>query len=181
MRDGRVSKAPTFLFDGSYLTSLPSIWAKQQYGIVCSTQLANHIHTSFNNLIYDPKGHHDGEGDVDMDDSDDPEELTGNGLMLIFLMKHLLQQQPRTLADPAVYGASNSQFTEREIPYSAVDKSSLYPAHLTYLPKSMVVVGHEARDAVVLIRSATTRSYWEKFGIHSADEMGNVSVYYLKR
>ena len=89
------SEQGTSLFDGSYLTSLPSIWAKQQYGIVCSTQLANHIHTSFNNLIYHPKGHHDREGDVDMDDSDDPEELTGNGLMLIFLMMLLQRRQPQ--------------------------------------------------------------------------------------
>jgi hypothetical protein len=31
------------LFEGSYLSPTPSIWANQQLGLVCCTQLANHI------------------------------------------------------------------------------------------------------------------------------------------
>ena len=62
-------------FDGSYLTNLPSTWAKQQLGIVCSTQLANHINTSFNHLRYDPSGQVSGEGEEDVDDLEEPEEL----------------------------------------------------------------------------------------------------------
>eukprot|EP00956_Cyclotella_meneghiniana_P041001 scaffold211404_cov36-Cyclotella_meneghiniana.AAC.4 len=62
-------------FDGSYLTNLPSTWAKQQLGIVCSTQLANHINTSFNHLRYDPSGQVSGAGEEDVDDLEEPEEL----------------------------------------------------------------------------------------------------------
>jgi hypothetical protein len=36
------------LFDGSYLLPLPSIWTNQQLGLVCCSQLANHINASFN-------------------------------------------------------------------------------------------------------------------------------------
>jgi hypothetical protein len=43
-------------FDGSHLSSTPSIWANQQLGLVCCTQLANHINTSFNNLRRCPDG-----------------------------------------------------------------------------------------------------------------------------
>jgi hypothetical protein len=42
------------LFDGSYLLPLPSIWANQQLGLVCYSQLANHINASFNHLRHDP-------------------------------------------------------------------------------------------------------------------------------
>jgi hypothetical protein len=45
------------LFDGSYLSSpLPRIWVNQQLGLVCCSQLANHINTSFNHLCHDPAG-----------------------------------------------------------------------------------------------------------------------------
>jgi hypothetical protein len=43
-------------FDGSYLSPLPSCWANQQLGLVCCSQLANHINASFNHLRDDPCG-----------------------------------------------------------------------------------------------------------------------------
>ena len=56
------------LFGGSYLCALPSTWAKQQLGLVCASQLADHISTSFNHLTYDPRELQDGDhADVDGD------------------------------------------------------------------------------------------------------------------
>eukprot|EP00956_Cyclotella_meneghiniana_P026764 scaffold58635_cov59-Cyclotella_meneghiniana.AAC.1 len=115
------SERGTSLFDGSHLTSLPSIWAKQQYGIVCSTQLANHIHSSFNNLIYDPKGHYDGDVEVDMDDSDDPDELDWKWVDVDFLDEPLAKA---TNTDPAVCDVSNSQKERRSVGASCDVKSS---------------------------------------------------------
>eukprot|EP00956_Cyclotella_meneghiniana_P035863 scaffold118784_cov60-Cyclotella_meneghiniana.AAC.4 len=50
------SERGSALFDGSYLSALPSTRAKQQLGLICCSQLANHINTSFNHLTYNPKG-----------------------------------------------------------------------------------------------------------------------------
>eukprot|EP00956_Cyclotella_meneghiniana_P014657 scaffold22074_cov39-Cyclotella_meneghiniana.AAC.2 len=69
------SEQGSSVFDGSYLTNLPSTLAKQQLGIVCSTQLANHVNTSFNHLRYDPSGQVLGAEEQDVDDLDEPEEL----------------------------------------------------------------------------------------------------------
>eukprot|EP00956_Cyclotella_meneghiniana_P037754 scaffold143726_cov74-Cyclotella_meneghiniana.AAC.5 len=78
------SERGTTFFDGSYLTSLPSIWAKQQYGTVCSTQIANHIHTSFTHLVYDPSGRHDRDVD-DMEDPESPDEFDWKWVDVDFL------------------------------------------------------------------------------------------------
>ena len=51
------SKKGLALFDGSYLSALlQSIWAKQELGLICCSQLANHINTSVNHQTYDLKG-----------------------------------------------------------------------------------------------------------------------------
>jgi hypothetical protein len=63
-------------FDGSYLSPLPSIWANQQLGLVCCSQLANHINASFNHLRHDPAGSDEVrlEGDdASLDDLDEPD------------------------------------------------------------------------------------------------------------
>ena len=73
------------LFDGSYLSPLPSTWAKQQLGLICSSQLANHINTSFNHLVYDPKRSFDDDERFDEGDWDDPDELDWNWIDVDFL------------------------------------------------------------------------------------------------
>jgi hypothetical protein len=63
-------------FDGSHLSPLPSIWANQQLGLVCCSQLANHINASFNHLRHDPAGSDEVrlEGDdASLDDLDEPD------------------------------------------------------------------------------------------------------------
>ena len=63
------------LFEGSYLSPTPSIWANQQLGLVCCTQLANHINTSFNHLRHCPGEVCDGwreEDDASVDGYDEP-------------------------------------------------------------------------------------------------------------
>jgi hypothetical protein len=64
------------LFDGSYLSPLPSIWANQQLGlVVCCFQLANQINTSFNHLRHDPGGSEEvllDDDDASLDDLDKP-------------------------------------------------------------------------------------------------------------
>ena len=78
------SEKGSVYFDGSYLTSLPSIWARQQYRLVCATQIANHINTSFTHLVYDPSGRSNGDGD-EVDDPDNPDELDWKWVNVDFL------------------------------------------------------------------------------------------------
>ena len=73
------------LFGGSYLCALPSTWAKQQLGLVCASQLADHINTSFNHLTYDPRGTRDGGYDGFDDDLDEPSELDWKWVNVDFL------------------------------------------------------------------------------------------------
>ena len=63
------------LFGGSYLCALHSTWAKQQLGLVCATQISNHINTSFNYLVYNPKGAGDRDCDVEDIELEEPGEL----------------------------------------------------------------------------------------------------------
>ena len=69
------SERGSALFDGSYLSALPSIWAKQQLGLICCSQLANHINISFNHLTYNPKGSTEDDVGFDEGDWEEPEEL----------------------------------------------------------------------------------------------------------
>ena len=77
------------LLSDSYLCALPSTWAKQQFGLVCASQLADHINTSFNHLTYDPRRSQDSDhADVD-DDLDGPSELDWKWVNVDFLDGHL--------------------------------------------------------------------------------------------
>ena len=53
--------------------------------LVCSSQLANHINTSFNHLVYDPKGSFEEDERFDGDDWDDPDELDWKWIDVDFL------------------------------------------------------------------------------------------------
>ena len=97
-------------FDGSYLTNLPSTWAKQQLGIVCATQLANHINASFNHLRYDPSGTIDGDAAFDEEDPDEPDELDWKWVDVDFLDDNVITN-PDTTTVPAVSVKDRSRST----------------------------------------------------------------------
>ena len=77
------------LFGGSYLCALPRTWAKQQLGLVCATQISNHINTSFNYLVYNPKGAGDSDCEVEDIKLDElGEELEWKWVDVDFLVGH---------------------------------------------------------------------------------------------
>eukprot|EP00956_Cyclotella_meneghiniana_P038060 scaffold148342_cov36-Cyclotella_meneghiniana.AAC.1 len=78
--------------------------------------MANHIHSSFNNL-----GHHDREGDVDMGDSDDPDELDWKWVDVDFLDEPITTA---TTTEPAVHDAFISQNRRRRAGLSCDVESS---------------------------------------------------------
>jgi hypothetical protein len=47
---------PDKLFGGSYLAPLPSVWANQRLGLVCQSNLSNHIKTSLSKIKYRKRG-----------------------------------------------------------------------------------------------------------------------------
>ena len=89
------------LFGGSHLCALPSTWAKQQLGLVCATQISNHINTSFNYLVYNPNGAGDRDNcDVDDVELDEPGELEWKWVDVDFLDGHRTNRKRNTT--PAV-------------------------------------------------------------------------------
>ena len=64
-------------FGGSYLSPTPSIWANQQLGLVCITNITNHIRGSFQKVSYHPgpggaidTGGHDADEDQFSEDNE---------------------------------------------------------------------------------------------------------------
>ena len=110
------------LFGGSYLCALPSTWAKQQLGLVCASQLADHINTSFNHLTYDPRGSQDGGYAIVDDDLDEPSELDWNWVNVDFLDGRISKTQNTATA----VGASMSPSDLGRADASASTGSSSY-------------------------------------------------------
>ena len=62
------------LFGGNYLSPTPSVWANQQLGLVCISNLTNHIRTSFQKVSYLPTGQTD-----NTENRDDNDEFSLDG------------------------------------------------------------------------------------------------------
>jgi hypothetical protein len=52
----RKAEYPDKLFGGSYLAPLPSVWANQRLGLVCQSNLSNHIKTLLSKIKYRKRG-----------------------------------------------------------------------------------------------------------------------------